>query len=36
VIRRARLDDAPAVAGVNVRGWLFAYSGIVEVQGLSA
>ena len=32
MIRRARVDDAAALADVNVRGWLFAYADIVDVQ----
>ncbi len=32
MIRRARVDDAAALAGVNVRGWLFAYADIVDVR----
>jgi GNAT superfamily N-acetyltransferase len=36
VIRRARVDDAAALADINTRGWTFAYSEYVDVEKIIA
>jgi GNAT superfamily N-acetyltransferase len=35
VIRRARVEDAEAIAGVHVRGWQAAYAGVFPAERLA-
>ena len=36
MIRRARVDDAPVLADLNARGWVFAYGDFVDVDRMLA